>query len=154
MNERCLKVLDVAARMNLSTRAIWNYRDMGFMPTVIKVGGAVRWRERKWMILLQMGALIVGLIISTIRGCGHDTIEADQSIPQVVNFHIHVRVSEPKADVILLPSVIDMKKEAVATENRSGLFCENQSNSTAARHSGFFFPMRIGKKKTGIHESR
>jgi len=46
MNERLLKVSDVAERMNLSTRAIWNYRDMGFMPTAVKVGGAVRWREK------------------------------------------------------------------------------------------------------------
>ena len=46
MNERLLDVKDVAARLNLSTRAIWNYRDAGIMPTAIKVGGAVRWREK------------------------------------------------------------------------------------------------------------
>lgn len=46
MNERLLNVKDVAARTNLSTRAIWNFRDMGIMPTAIKVGGAVRWREK------------------------------------------------------------------------------------------------------------
>jgi predicted DNA-binding transcriptional regulator AlpA len=118
MNERLLKVSDIATRMNLSTRAIWNYRDMGFMPTAIKVGGAVRWRERKLMILFQACVLILGLLISMTRGCGHDKTETEQSIPQVVNFHVHVHVSEPKADVISLPSVIEMKKEAVATRNR------------------------------------
>ncbi|NLV45575.1 MAG: helix-turn-helix domain-containing protein [Candidatus Hydrogenedentes bacterium] len=46
MNERLLNVRDVAARMNVSTRAVWNYRDVGFMPAPLKVGGAVRWREK------------------------------------------------------------------------------------------------------------
>jgi len=42
----------------------------------------------------------------------------------------------------------------IPSETGMALFYENQSNSTAARHSGFFFPMRIGKKKTGIYESK
>ena len=46
MNERLLNIKDVAARMGLSTRAVWNYRDVGFLPEAVKVGGAVRWREK------------------------------------------------------------------------------------------------------------
>jgi len=38
--------------------------------------------------------------------------------------------------------------------NENSTFYGNQDKSIATRHSGFFFPMRIGKKKTGIHESR
>lgn len=44
MNESLLTVKDVAARMKISERTIWVYRDMGFMPEPIKLRGAVRWR--------------------------------------------------------------------------------------------------------------
>lgn len=44
MNECLLTVKDVAARMKISERTIWVYRDMGFMPEPIKLRGAVRWR--------------------------------------------------------------------------------------------------------------
>ncbi len=55
MNERLLNVRDVAQRMNLSTRAIWNYRDIGFMPKALKVGGSVRWREKDIDAWIQAG---------------------------------------------------------------------------------------------------
>jgi hypothetical protein len=33
-------------------------------------------------------------------------------------------------------------------------FYGNENKPIAVRHSGFIFPMRIGKIKTGIHQSR
>ena len=45
MTQRLLTVKDVAARMSVSVRAVWNYRDAGRMPSPVKVGGAIRWRE-------------------------------------------------------------------------------------------------------------
>ncbi len=47
MNERLIDVKALAARLNVSARAVWNYRDLGLLPKAIKVGGAVRWREKE-----------------------------------------------------------------------------------------------------------
>ena len=55
MNERLICVRDVAARLGLSTRAIWNYRDLGIMPKAVKVCGAVRWREKDIDAWIQAG---------------------------------------------------------------------------------------------------
>lgn len=44
--ERLLNVDEVADRLSVSVRTVYNFRDSGFMPPSIKLGGAVRWRER------------------------------------------------------------------------------------------------------------
>lgn len=44
--ERLLKVDEVAERLSVSRRTVYRFRDSGFMPPAIKLGGAVRWRER------------------------------------------------------------------------------------------------------------
>lgn len=55
MNERLVNAKDLAARIGVSVRAIWNYRDMGVLPKALKVGGAVRWREKDIDAWIQAG---------------------------------------------------------------------------------------------------
>jgi predicted DNA-binding transcriptional regulator AlpA len=38
-----LKVGDVARLSNASTRTICRWRDMGYLPPAIKIGGSIRW---------------------------------------------------------------------------------------------------------------
>jgi predicted DNA-binding transcriptional regulator AlpA len=55
MKENLLTVKEIASCLKMSTRAIWNYRDMGFMPAPIKLRGTVRWREKDIVSWIESG---------------------------------------------------------------------------------------------------
>lgn len=55
MKENLLTVKEIASCLKMSTRAIWNYRDMGFMPAPIKLRGTVRWREKDITSWIESG---------------------------------------------------------------------------------------------------
>ena len=63
---------------------------------------------------------------------------------------------EPIAIAIAIVIVIgtETAKFLIPSEMGMALFMGMKIKSTSARHSVFFFPMGIGKKKTGIHRSK
>jgi predicted DNA-binding transcriptional regulator AlpA len=51
-SDRMLKVDDIAAMLNCSTRSVYRLRDGGQLPASIKIGSLVRWQEsaiRSWI---------------------------------------------------------------------------------------------------------
>lgn len=53
MNERLVKVSELANKLGVGVRTVWRLRDMGKLPAPIKLGGATRWRESEiseWIV--------------------------------------------------------------------------------------------------------